>query len=63
MKVATPSDSVKIESVIKLQALVRGYYARMLTRVLKKSIKKKKKYFLEEEFWETISKSKVFNMN
>jgi hypothetical protein len=33
----------------------------MMTAILKKAAKVKKRYFLDEEFWETISKTQQFN--
>jgi hypothetical protein len=41
--------------VVLLQKVWRGFRARFLVAMLKKAIRVKKKYFLEEEFWETIS--------
>lgn len=35
----------------------------MQSRTMRKAMKIKKKYFLDEEFWETISKEKVFDNN
>ena len=54
-------DQIKLESIIKLQAFIRGYYARIMTRILKNQVKVKKKYFLEDEFWETISKIEIYD--
>jgi hypothetical protein len=32
-----------------------------MTAILKKAAKVKKRYFLDEEFWETLSKTQLFN--
>lgn len=32
-----------------------------MTEILKKTLRVKKKYFLDEEFWETISKTRPYN--
>jgi hypothetical protein len=41
--------------------LIRGFISRVAVRALRKAIRVKKKYFLEEEFWETISKNNKYN--
>jgi hypothetical protein len=43
-----------------MQALIRGFLSRTVIKSLRKAIKVKKKYFLEEEFWETISKTSKY---
>ena len=49
--------------MIKIQALWRGFKARLISNILKKAIRVKKKYFLDEEFWETISSTAKYNDN
>ena len=34
-----------------------------MTEILKKSLRVKKKYFLDEELWETINKDKIFKLS
>jgi|LauGreDrversion4_2_1035121.scaffolds.fasta_scaffold72748_1 hypothetical protein len=48
--------------VVKLQSFWRGYRDRIVVALLKKSSRVKKKYFLEEEFWETISHTIGFTL-
>ena len=55
------SKEFMLVSVVKLQSLVRGFLGRVRAKQLKKLQKIKKKYFLEEEFWETLSSSRIFN--
>ena len=47
--------------VRQMQSLWRGYRARFLVALLRKASRVKKKYFLEEEFWETLSSTMTFN--
>ena len=47
--------------MIRIQATWRGFRTRFLTKLLKKSTRMKKKYFLEDEFWETLSKTKIYD--
>jgi hypothetical protein len=46
--------------VVRIQSAWRGFRARYLVALLRKASKVKKKYFLEEEFWETLSKTAGF---
>ena len=46
--------------ILKIQSVFRGHRARVMTSILKKAARIKKKYFLEEEFWETIQRGVVF---
>ena len=41
---------------------MRGFRARLISKILKKTLRMKKKYFLDEEFWETIS-ANIFDEN
>lgn len=43
-----------LDKVLKIQAIIRGIRTRFITEIMKKSIRVKKKYFLDEELWETI---------
>lgn len=53
----------KLKQIIKIQSAWRGHRARFITKIKKKGMKVKKKYFLDEEFQETISSSQIFNQN
>ena len=53
------SNSINI--VVKIQALWRGFRARLISNILKKAMRVKKKYFLDEEFWETVSSTTIYN--
>lgn len=46
--------------VLMIQTVWRGYRARLFVSLLKKATKLKKKYFLEEEYWETVSTAVSF---
>lgn len=52
-----------IKTVIKLQSTWRGFRTRYMIKLLKKSLKLKKKYFLDEEFEETISSTRIYEEN
>jgi hypothetical protein len=41
--------------------LWRGFRARLISNILKKAMRVKKKYFLDEEFWETVSPDARYN--
>jgi hypothetical protein len=43
--------------------VIRGIRTRFMTEILKKSLRVKKKYFLDEELWETINKGKIFKLS
>ena len=47
-------------SIIKIQALWKGYRARLMSDIIKRENRLKKKYFLDEEFYETIKKERKF---
>jgi hypothetical protein len=53
--------SHNIKYVVKIQAFWRGFRARLISNILKKAMRVKKKYFLDEEFWETASSTVLFN--
>ena len=46
-----------LKKMILIQALIRGFLGRARVRRLKASLQNKKRYFLDEEFWETVSKT------
>lgn len=43
-----------------MQSVWRGYRTRLMVEIIRKASKIKKKYFLEEEFKETISRTAIF---
>jgi hypothetical protein len=51
-----------MKQIVKIQSAWRGYHARLITELLKKAMRVKKKYFLDEEFWETISSSQISHL-
>ena len=51
-----------MRKLIGIQKYWRGYRARQFVSLLKKATKVKKKYFLEEEFWETLSTKMWFTI-
>ena len=55
------STSYSLDQVLRLQSVWRGYHTRLMTDILKKASRLKKKYFLDEEFFETVSKTVKFN--
>ncbi|CDW78312.1 UNKNOWN [Stylonychia lemnae] len=52
-----------LDQVIRIQAVIRGVRTRFMTQILKKTLKVKKKYFIDEELWETINKNKIFKLS
>ena len=43
--------------------MIRAIKTRFMTEILKKSLRVKKKYFLDEELWETVNKGKIFKLS
>ena len=53
-------NQIDEKHVIEIQRIWRGYRTRLFVTLLKKATKLKKKYFLEEEYWETVSSTDNF---
>lgn len=45
-----------MKNIIKIQAYYRGYRVRSMTETIQNANNSKKKYFNDNEYWETISK-------
>lgn len=56
-------SQISIKTVLLIQRMWRGFRDRYRVILLRKATAIKKKYFLEEEFWETLSKDHALNIS
>eukprot|EP00347_Sterkiella_histriomuscorum_P004958 403358433 len=61
-KLITKIMNNHLDQVILIQATIRGFITRYYTKLLKAQLKIKKKYFLDEEYQETISQTNRINI-